>query len=104
MTHETPMIDIHPDHLAIVREILHKHVPQYAVWAFGSRVTGKARRFSDLDLAIITYKPLSLDVSASLRDDFSESDLPWKVDVVDWATTSDTFRAIIARDKVVVAR
>jgi len=104
MTHETPMIDIHPDHLAIVREILHKHVPQYAVWAFGSRVTGKARRFSDLDLAIITDKPLSLDVSASLRDDFSESDLPWKVDVVDWATTSDTFRAIIARDKVVVAR
>lgn len=100
MKHETSQIDIDPDHLAIVRDILHKHVPQYAVWVFGSRVTGKARKFSDLDLAIITDKPLSLEVSASLRDDFSESDLPWKVDVVDWATTSDTFRAIIARDKV----
>ncbi len=100
MKHETSQIDIDPDHLAIVRDILHKHVPQYAVWVFGSRVTGKARKFSDLDLAIITDKPLSLEVSASLRDDFSESDLPWKVDVVDWATTSDVFRAIIARDKV----
>jgi type I restriction enzyme S subunit len=102
MTYDTAQIDIHPAHLAIVREILHKHVPHYAVWAFGSRVTGKARKFSDLDLAIISDKPLSLDVSASLRHDFSESDLPWKVDVVDWATTSDTFRAIIARDKLVL--
>jgi type I restriction enzyme S subunit len=41
-------------------------------------------------------------VSASLRDDFTESDLPFKVDVVDWATTSDSFRRIIARNKVVV--
>ena len=35
-------------------------------------------------------------------DDFSESDLPYKVDVVDWATTSAAFREIIERDRVVV--
>jgi type I restriction enzyme S subunit len=55
-----------------------------------------------LDLAIITDKPMSLDVSASLSDAFSESDLPWKVDAVDWATTSESFRKMIERDKVVV--
>ena len=98
------MIDIHPDHWAIVRDILQKNVPQYEVWAFGSRATGKAREFSDLDLVIITDKPLSLDVSASLSYDFSESDLPWKVDVADWAVTSESFRKIIERDKVVVQR
>jgi type I restriction enzyme, S subunit len=102
MNAPTPLIDIRPDHWKIVRNILRKHVPQYEVWAFGSRATWKAKEFSDLDLAIITDQPLSLDVSASLNDDFSESDLPWKVDVVDWATTSASFRKIMERDKMVV--
>ena len=102
MTVAMPLIDLRPDHWEIVRAILQKHVPQYAVWAFGSRAKWKAKDYSDLDLAIITDKPLSLDVSASLSDDFSESDLPWRVDVVDWATTSESFRKIIERDKVVV--
>ncbi len=102
MNAPTPLIDIHPDHWKIVQSVLHKHVPQYEVWAFGSRATWKAKEYSDLDLAIITDRPLSLDVSASLSDDFSESDLPWRVDVVDWATTSEAFRKIMERDKVVI--
>ena len=102
MINETPPIDIHPDHWEIVRRILQTHVPQAVVWVFGSRANGNAKAFSDLDIAIITTQPLPLDVSASLRDDFSESDLPYKVDVVDWATTNASFRNIIARNRVVV--
>lgn len=102
MISETPLIDIHPDHWKIVRCILQTHVPHAVVWVFGSRATGKATAFSDLDIAIISTQPLPLDVSASLRDDFSESDLPYKVDVVDWATTTASFRNIIARNRVVV--
>jgi type I restriction enzyme S subunit len=102
MNQQIPLIDINPEEWAIVRDILQKNVPQCEVWAFGSRVTGNASEFSDLDLAIITDTPLSLDVSASLSNDFSESDLPWKVDVVDWATTSESFRNIIEQAKVVV--
>lgn len=97
-----PAIDIRPDHWVIVRDILHKHVSQYAVWAFGSRAKWTAKEFSDLDLAIITDSPLPLATSAALAEDFSESDLPWKVDIVDWAETSETFRQIIERDRVVV--
>jgi type I restriction enzyme S subunit len=100
----TPRIDIRPDHWKIVRDILHKHVPQYEVWAFGSRAKWTAKDYSDLDLCVISDKPLSLSVSAALADDFSESDLPWKVDVVDWATTAESFRKIIERDKVVVQK
>ncbi len=39
-----------------------------------------------------------------LKEDFSDSDLPWRVDVVDWASTDPAFQAIIARNKVVVQR
>ncbi|MDR1228392.1 MAG: restriction endonuclease subunit S [Azoarcus sp.] len=99
-----PNIDIRPDHWQIVRDILRKHVPQYEVWAFGSRAKWTAKQYSDLDLAIITNRPLPLEVSASLSDDFSESDLPWKVDVVDWASTSESFRKIVERDKVRVQK
>jgi type I restriction enzyme, S subunit len=97
-----PRIDIRRDQWQIVRDILQKNVPQHDVWAFGSRAKWTAKPYSDLDLAIISDKPLSLAVGAALAEDFSESDLPWKVDVVDWATTSESFRQIIERDKVVV--
>lgn len=98
----TPTIDVQPDQWRIVRDILQKHVPGHAVWAFGSRATGTAKPFSDLDVVVITERPLSLDLCAHLGEDFSQSMLPWKVDVVDWATASDVFRAIINRDKVVI--
>ncbi|MEQ1914919.1 MAG: nucleotidyltransferase domain-containing protein, partial [Sideroxydans sp.] len=84
MTAQTmPPIDLNPRDWEIVRTILARHVPQYEVWAFGSRTKGTAKEYSDLDLAIITDQPISLALSAAIADDFAESDLPIKVDVVD---------------------
>jgi type I restriction enzyme S subunit len=80
--------------------ILARHVPDREVWAFGSRVSGAARKFSDLDLAIVGDEPLSAAVLADLHDAFRESDLPFKVDVVDWATAQEHFRRIIQREYV----
>ncbi len=95
-----PLIDARPDHLEIIRAIMHRHVPERKVWAFGSRVTWTAKAYSDLDLVVLGDEPLDLGVLASLKEDFSESDLPWKVDVVDWASTSESFRKIIRKNKV----
>nr|EES51714.1 MAG: DNA polymerase, beta domain protein region [Leptospirillum ferrodiazotrophum] len=97
-------LDVRPDHLKIVQDILSAHVPDREVWAFGSRVTGKATETSDLDLTIIGETPLDFETLAALRDAFSESRLPYKVDVVDWATISETFREIILKEKVVVQK
>ncbi|MDO8311990.1 MAG: hypothetical protein Q7T25_08630, partial [Sideroxyarcus sp.] len=46
--------------------------------------------------------PLPLSVNAALSDAFSDSDLPWKVDVVDWSITSESFREIIEQQRVVL--
>ena len=102
MSAETPLIDIRPDHWEIVQRILQEHVPNLEVWAFGSRAQWSAKEFSDLDLAIITDEPLPLDTSAALSEAFSDSDLPWKVDVVDWASVGDELKKVITRDKVVL--
>lgn len=96
------LLDIRPDYLQLVKAILQKHVPQYEVWAFGSRAKWTAKEYSDLDLCVVSDQPLSFKVLGAMAEDFSESDLPWKVDIVDWATTSASFRKIIERDKVVV--
>ena len=95
-------LDLTPEQKSIVLDILRAYVPRHEVWVFGSRIKGTSKPYSDLDLAIITQAPLPLDTRAALSSEFSESDLPWKVDVVDWSVTNDTFREIIRRERVVL--
>lgn len=97
-----PAVEWAPEQWHIVQQILMAHVPQLEVWAFGSRARRDAKPYSDLDLAIITSQPLPLAVSAALADEFSRSDLPWRVDVLDWATTGTAMQQAVARDKVVL--
>ena len=86
---------INEHELKTVRDILDSEVPDTSVIAFGSRVTGKSRPYSDLDLALMTDTPLGLGKIASIKDAFDRSNLEWPVDIVDWSTTSDRFRKII---------
>ncbi|WP_407276515.1 restriction endonuclease subunit S [Halothiobacillus sp. DCM-1] len=99
-----PLLDVRADHLKIVQDILQKHVPEREVWAFGSRAKWLAKEYSDLDLCIVGETPLSFRTLGLLEEAFEDSDLPYKVDVVDWATTSESFRKIVERDKVVVQK
>lgn len=89
------MLDLTPAQLAEVHRILQAHVPGRTVRAFGSRVQGTAKPFSDLDLAVMGDVPLDFRQLADLIDALAESNLPFRVDVVDWAVTSEAFRGII---------
>ena len=62
-----------------------------------------ARETSDLDLALMTDTPLSIDRTAALRAAFTDSELPFRVDVVDWASTSQSFRKMIHAHHAVIA-
>jgi predicted nucleotidyltransferase len=97
----TAMAHITPDELSRVRAILTEHLPgDVDVYVFGSRAGGNPRRFSDLDLSLEGAKPLSLTVMARLREAFEESLLPWKVDLIDRASVSHAFGAIIDATKL----
>lgn len=95
-------IDIMPDDLETVRGILSSFVPDREVRAFGSRVSRNAKEFSDLDLAVMGDSEIPSSVFADMKESFNESSLPFKVDLVDWATTKDNFRRIIEKEYVVV--
>lgn len=90
------MIDLLPEQLAIVSRLLATHVPDCEVRAFGSRVTGKTKPYSDLDIALIAPARLPILRLAALREAFAESTLPIRVDVLDWHAISDAFRDVIA--------
>lgn len=99
---DRPPIAVSEDDWLIIRDTLRAHVPDCTVWAFGSRATDRAKPYSDLDLAINGGKPLGIDLAAQLAEAFAESDLPYKVDIVDWTAASERFRKVIERDRVVV--
>lgn len=104
MISSPPNIDLAPRDWLEVCRILDAIVPESEVWVFGSRANRTAKTYSDLDLAIIADQRLPLATMADLTTAFDESDLAIKVDVVDWAATSETFREIIRRTAVVVKK
>ena len=102
MSETVHALDIRLHDLAIVPDILRRHGPDRTVWAFGSCVKGGARRCSDLGLAVIGVDRLPTDLMIDRKEAFSGSDLPWTVDVLDWATTGERFRQIVGDAKVVL--
>lgn len=91
-------LDINPEYLTLIKTILRQHLPSNAkVGVFGSRVTGKARKYSDVDLIInISGENVPIQTLFVLATEFEESDLPFKVDVVDWNKLSAEFQEMIA--------
>jgi len=91
------------DHKRLVLDILHANLPASArAWVFGSRATGRARHYSDLDLAIDAGRRLTLDEIARLTEAFSDSDLPYKVDLIDWHEIDDCWRQMIVAERVIL--
>lgn len=98
----TTPIDLSSQDLQEVLQILNFCLPAVEVRAFGSRTKGTARPYSDLDLALMTQHPLSLAQTANLREAFDEAAIAFKVDFLDWASTSESFREIIFAGSVVI--
>lgn len=97
----TGSIDIRPEHLIIVNDILRKYLPHDAkVWVFGSRVNGSATRGSDLDLAVEGTRRISTETMASLDIVFDDSYLPYVVDIMDMKDTSHEFAQVVNSQKV----
>ncbi|MBK6769765.1 MAG: nucleotidyltransferase domain-containing protein [Ardenticatenales bacterium] len=95
-------LDVAPAHLALLRAILARHIPDRTVVAFGSRTIGAAKPWSDLDLAILGNTRLPVVVLARLASDLTESMLPFRVDIVERAAVSGEFGERIDRGASVV--
>ncbi len=95
-------IQISPEQNDIICKILNEHLPrEIKVWVFGSRVTGKSKQYSDLDLALQNPNgKVDPRLIMKLEQAFEESLLPWQVDLIDMSDVTEEFRQIIEHDKI----
>ena len=88
-----------PRHLNMLLELIEQYFPQAQIWAYGSRVNGDCHDASDLDL--VARNQAGLDQPLPDLFDFKEalveSNLPIRVDVVDWARIPVSFQQEIER-------
>ena len=93
-------VDVSPNHLDIILDILHKHLPaDVGVWVFGSRADWTTKDSSDLDLALGGDSALDRGTIAALEAAFEESSLPYRVDIIDLNQVSDKFKRIVDAQK-----
>jgi DNA polymerase sigma len=92
------MIHLTSEQLDVVRKILLQVIPDAQVYVFGSRSSSTTKPHSDIDLCIDTRKKLEISTLSQLKQEFEESDLPFRVDLVDWHQISDDFKTRIQAD------
>jgi type I restriction enzyme S subunit len=93
-------IDLTLPDLKTVTTLLNAFLADTTVWAFGSRVKFTSKPTSDLDL-VAFIEPEQEEQLAELKDAFAESDLPFKVDILDWAVIPESFKRNIEGDYIV---
>lgn len=91
------------DQLETVQRILGLHFEGLEVWAYGSRVTGvDLTPETELELVVITEKPLSFEDMTSVEKAFADSGLPFRVDVIDWVKLPESLQKQIKKEHDVV--
>lgn len=94
-------MDMTAEQRDIILQLLHKHLPHTTVWAYGSRARGTSRPQSDLDMVVFTDRQYDLNVS-NLKEDFDESNLPFRVDLFVWNDIPEEFQRNILNEHVVL--
>jgi predicted nucleotidyltransferase len=94
------MLDLSASQIEEIRAIFAQDFPDLEVFAFGSRIKGKAKPYSDLDLALRGSEALSIARFGRIVEAFQESKLPFRVDLVDWNRCSPAFRDLVAAQSV----
>ena len=94
-------IEIDPESLEYIQGVLKQHLPSNCqVFAYGSRVKGTSKKFSDLDLVFKSATPVSFSLIAKIHTKFEQSNLPFRVSLIDYYKTDPIFIEAIKNDFV----
>ncbi|NPA54441.1 MAG: nucleotidyltransferase domain-containing protein [Aquificae bacterium] len=83
--------------------ILKKHINQpFKVYLFGSFARGEASKFSDIDLAIETIKPLSRTQFRKIKEEINSLRTLRKIDLIYLNTASKKLKDVIKKEGVLI--
>ncbi len=81
--------------------LIHKHIPDATIYLFGSRARKDYKEGADIDIAIQSTGPLSIDSISLLYDGLEDTTIPVSVDFVDLNRTSPELIARIQKEGIV---
>jgi kynurenine formamidase/predicted nucleotidyltransferase len=90
------MLDMEKKYKKAIDSVLLQY--PYTYYVYGSRVKGKAKDYSDLDLCI--FDRISIDKLGEIKEKLNNILLPFSIDVVIWHRLSDEFKSIIEKDLI----
>ena len=99
-------IHLSAKHRKMLKNLFQKYLPGVEVWAYGSRVNGQSHEGSDLDLVLRGPDLKEIDFSQFLdmKDALTESNIPFLVEVRDWARLPKNFHKEIKKSYYVLIK
>lgn len=89
------MARLRDDYKALIQDSVSGQCSGASIYGFGSRMSGNPKPYSDFDVAIDAGGPIPLNQLLQIEEIFAESDLPFRVDIVDLHRVSPEFRSLI---------
>ena len=90
-------MQLKPNEVQTVKNIILRYCPTAKIILFGSRAKNTAKKYSDVDIAIIDVEKIALTKLTLMKEEFAESNLPYLVDIVDWQRITAEFQQVIQK-------
>lgn len=84
----------------VIKNILAGIIPDADYLVFGSRLGNHHHRYSDLDIAVKATDKIPLLQLSTIEEAFAQSDLPFRVEIVDLNRASPEFRLLVELNHV----
>lgn len=94
-------LQINQEDYQILTKILSKYL--YTFCAYGSRVKGIARKFSDLDLCYNYQENIPPHLAFEIQGELEEFDLPFVVELVNWNKMCPAFQKAIEGNLILIS-
>lgn len=90
------MVNLNPKYIKFITSTLQKHLNKdtYRYFIFGSHATGSNRKYSDIDIGIVGKMPVELHTLSHIKGAMEESDIPYRVDIVDFSKVDSKFKKV----------
>lgn len=93
------MIDLGEKYILFIKGVILKYLPECRIFIFGSRATGRAKKYSDVDIAIKSEQ-ITDKIKSLIEMDLENSTIPYEVDIVDLNSISEQFKKQIIDDLI----
>ena len=89
------------EYMDMIVTLTHNRLPGATVYLFGSRARKDYSEGADIDIAIDAGKKITIDIISELYNDVEDTDIPVRVDFVDFNRTSPELIEQIEKEGIV---